>query len=532
MTRHRYEVIRSVGSGGFGVVYLARYLGAEGFHRLVALKVLREELALPGEVEKRMRDEARILGLLRHRAIVAVDRLTTIGDRATIVMEYVEGANIGRILNATSMPVGVAVEIASEIASALRVGFETPSPDGRPLRMLHRDIKPTNVIVTRHGEVKVLDFGIARADFQGREAETGLITFGSPSYMPPERARRVEGEVLQEGHEGDVYSLGVILWEMLTRRNMGRAAPTQGSQDARIRELLTLLRAVQPSAPPELHQMLAEMLDFDPGSRPSAREVERRCLALLARQGDEQLRYWAERVVPPLLGEGEHRDPLGWTGRSLEESTGSGIENLPLPPDPSPSRLPRLAGAALGLALFLAPAAGVIWGATQVDWGGLKARLSSLWETPDPPPPAPDPEPEPALPVVEPLEPDPEPAPPEAIQEDDDATVARASPQSSAPQDARARHRPTRSRSGQRPSCPEGQIGAWFAGSAEGVSLTRSGLRTELPGCLVEGGLYAISVTTGGEVVDAGSALLRPASGEQEVKLECSPTRCKTAALD
>jgi serine/threonine-protein kinase len=164
----RYRIIAPIGRGGFGTVYRAELLGVSGFSRQVALKVLNPDIGEQLEVVQRFRDEARILGLVRHRAIVHVDGLTCLDGRWTVVMEYVEGVDLRAILARGPLPAGPALEIAAEVAGAIHAAYTRRLPNGELLRLLHRDLKPANIQVTADGEVKILDFGISRADFAGQ----------------------------------------------------------------------------------------------------------------------------------------------------------------------------------------------------------------------------------------------------------------------------------------------------------------------------------------------------------------------------
>ncbi|NCG21399.1 MAG: protein kinase, partial [Rhodobacterales bacterium] len=135
----------------------------------------------------RFRDEARILGLIRHRAVVGVDSLAELESGWAVVMEYVDGVDITSVVRYGLPPARVVVSIIEEVASALHAAWTTVSDvTGKPLRLVHRDIKPANVRLTAQGEVKVLDFGVARAEFESREANTQAMRFGSLRYMAPE----------------------------------------------------------------------------------------------------------------------------------------------------------------------------------------------------------------------------------------------------------------------------------------------------------------------------------------------------------
>ena len=290
----RYKILGMVGRGGFGTVYRADLLGESGFTRQVALKVLNADMENVRTVASRLRDEARLLGLLRHRAIIDVDGLVRLGGRWTVVMEYIDGADISKIIAVEPIPQAPALEIIGEVAAALHAAYTQPGPEGQPLKLLHRDIKPPNVVVTPNGEVKVLDFGVARADFAGREAKTRKMLFGSLGYMAPERFAR------QNGPEADVFAIGVMFYEMLTGDTFGRSSANEGRFRKRRDEVLAGL--VDTDVHPEVAGFLARMIAFEKEDRPTARDVERACrdLRVEVREGP-WLRDWAEHAIPPLL---------------------------------------------------------------------------------------------------------------------------------------------------------------------------------------------------------------------------------------
>ena len=231
----RYHVIEAVGKGGFGTVYRAELIGAGGFKKSVALKVLNPELADTDGLAERLRDEARMLGLLQHRAVVRVDGLLLLNGRWTVVMEFVEGVDLKRVLAEGPLPPGPALEIVQEAAGALYSAYALPLHDGQALHILHRDIKPSNIQITPAGEVKILDFGVARADFHGREAVTRSIFFGSLAYMAPERMDGIDT------HQGDVYALGAVLYELLVGEPLGKTSGNKERHDAHVLQALDRL---------------------------------------------------------------------------------------------------------------------------------------------------------------------------------------------------------------------------------------------------------------------------------------------------
>ena len=318
----RYEVRYPLGKGGFGTVYRADLLGAGGFAKPVALKILNNDLDGMEEVAARMRDEARMLGLLRHRAIVMVDGLVMLDGRWAIVMEFVEGVDLSYVVESQGMPVGAALEVIEEVAGALRVAWEKEGPDGHPLHLLHRDIKPANIQVTAQGEVKVLDFGIARANFGAREAKTQNVLFASRPYMAPERLDLIET------HKGDVYSLGVVLYELLAGDILGPAAASERRHQQKIIEAVSVLR--DKGVPQLVLDLLAVCLAFEPDERPSASEVAKLARTIRREMSDIALIDWCEREVPKLRGMPKTGDdPM--SGRVLVESSGA-IERSDLAP--------------------------------------------------------------------------------------------------------------------------------------------------------------------------------------------------------
>ncbi|MBN2799993.1 MAG: serine/threonine protein kinase [Deltaproteobacteria bacterium] len=284
-----------LGEGAFGTVYRGELVGTAGFRRKVALKVLKPSREGDEDLSKRLRDEARLLGQVSHRAVVHVDGLVILRNRWTVVMEYVEGVDLQRMLVRGPLPLGVALEIVSEIAAALHVAYWTRRENGQPLRLLHRDIKPSNIIVTATGEVKLVDFGVARAEFKGREAETERFMFGALGYMAPERMDGVSGP------EGDVYGLGAVMYELLAGSPLGRTFVQIEKHDAHVGENLSRLGRERSEVSAELVALIHQMLDYHAEDRPTARDVEDRCRALRAEVGGGWLRDWAERSIPSFL---------------------------------------------------------------------------------------------------------------------------------------------------------------------------------------------------------------------------------------
>ena len=316
----QYRVGKVVGRGGFGCVYRAELLGAEGFTKPVALKILHADMENIEEVSQRLRDEARMLGRLRHRAIVGVDGLIQLDDRWTVIMEYIHGIDLQRAVKATPLPSTVALRVTGEVASALHSAYHCPDARGEPLYLQHRDIKPSNILLTAGGDVKVVDFGIAKAELASREAQTRSMLFGSELYMAPERLD------LMDGPEGDVYSLGVTLFELVVGEAFGRTSPKPSRHRERLGKAVDRLRCAVPAeAASALVPLIARMVAYEPEDRPTARELEREVAQLGRRLEGPLLRDWAEAIVPSLMqARLETPDAGELSGTILvERSTGS-----------------------------------------------------------------------------------------------------------------------------------------------------------------------------------------------------------------
>ena len=301
----RFHFLREIASGGFGTVHLVKVMHADGFSRLVAVKLLKTQWSDTDEIARRMRDEARLLGLLRHRNIVDVIDLTSIDGRAAVVMEYLEAVDLRELTERLSkrgkrMPVRAALEIAAACAGALDAAYNRPPmPGEKPLRVIHRDIKPSNVMLDESGLVKVLDFGVARSEIENRESHTQELQFGSVDYMAPERLF-----FEPETPASDVYSLAATLYEVLAQDKLGKARGRperhQASLQARVGALRQRLE-LSPKVGAELESLLLESLAFNHEERPTAAEFYQRARVLSRLATDDELSAWAERVLPPIV---------------------------------------------------------------------------------------------------------------------------------------------------------------------------------------------------------------------------------------
>lgn len=269
----RYRVIEKLESGGMAEVFRAESTGLEGFRKQVAIKRVLPHLGRNSKFISMFLDEARLSAQLSHSNCVQVFDIGVRDDAYFIVMEFVDGANLKSI--ATSMqnkgrtfPIPVAAYIAHEICKGLSYAHELTDRSGVSLGLVHRDVSPPNVLVTKHGEVKIVDFGLAKASNQLEPSEPGVIK-GKFAYLSPEAAHGEEVDC-----RADIFAVGIILWELLASRRL-----FTGDTDVQILHKVQAAK-VPPisqfnrSVPPELETIVHRALARDRHERyASAREL-------------------------------------------------------------------------------------------------------------------------------------------------------------------------------------------------------------------------------------------------------------------
>ncbi len=296
-----------------------------GVKTTVAVKVLREGLDANSQAMRRLRDEARMLGAMDHPSILKVYDLTQLGGRLALVTEFVNGQDLeGTFEFGPGVPLKVLVEIIGRVAGALDAAWNSTSAiTGRSLNLIHRDIKPTNIRIGRHGTVKVLDFGVARAAGLEREAETHPdAVVGTYRYLAPEA---LDGQVSKP--EVDVYALGCTFFKGVAGDSFyGRMSLTDQTvlsskrelHDAHLKGRLHELPGITDQA---IKTLLSDMLDFDPIRRPDAAAISRRCDAIADDMKGMDLRRWCEaRTWPPEGVTKGHLVGKEWTETPLDDT--------------------------------------------------------------------------------------------------------------------------------------------------------------------------------------------------------------------
>ncbi|HSK04411.1 MAG TPA: serine/threonine-protein kinase [Kofleriaceae bacterium] len=306
----RWEVVRRLGSGGMADVYLAQSRGEAGFEKLVAIKVMHGHLARNQRAVDHFLDEARLAARIHHPNVVGIQDLGKIGDDYVIVMDYVEGVDLERLLAAARaaerpVPADVALGVLVRICDGLHAAHTATGPDGTPLGIIHRDVKSANVLVSRQGGVKVVDFGIAKAATQVHYTVAGE-TKGTPSMMAPEQ--RV-GEVVDV--RADVYSVAAVGYELVTGHAVNLDLAALAHLGVENWPHLPLPSSLRADLPPELDELLLGAMAFERDRRPAdCAELGASFEAVMKRHGlsasDKDIGRWVEselrQLVPAFQG--------------------------------------------------------------------------------------------------------------------------------------------------------------------------------------------------------------------------------------
>jgi len=210
----KYILVDKISSGGMADVFRAKVLGIRGFTKTVAIKRIHSHLLERTQFLRMFTDEAKIASRLVHPNIVQIYDLGEAEESPYIAMEYVAGRDLFRVLQRLGSlerrcPWGLATRVVDDVCTGLHFAHEFRSPDGQPQEIVHRDISPRNIIITYNGEVKLTDFGVARARDREERTEHGVIK-GKVRYLSPEAAYAKEVD-----RRSDLFSLGIVFAEML-----------------------------------------------------------------------------------------------------------------------------------------------------------------------------------------------------------------------------------------------------------------------------------------------------------------------------
>jgi len=254
-----YQLVRQIAVGGVAEIHLAKTHGLAGFEKFCALKMIHPNFAQDEQFIEMLIDEAKIAVQLQHVNIAHTFDLGRVGETYYITMEFVDGADLYHILRKGSerdvvMPVDVAAFVAKEMANGLDYAHRKRDGTGAPMGIVHRDVSPQNVLVSTAGEVKLVDFGIAKATMNVRQTAVGVIK-GKYYYMSPEQAT---GERLD--HRSDIFSLGIVLYEMLVGQMLYLEEDIPRLLEMVRRANIAPVRTLRKDVPPQLERIVMHAL--------------------------------------------------------------------------------------------------------------------------------------------------------------------------------------------------------------------------------------------------------------------------------
>ncbi len=298
----RYRLLRLLGRGGMAEVHLAESVGPLSFRKRVAVKRLLPIYAHNKRYVQMLMDEARIAGAIQHPNVVQVIEFGQVDRQPYLAMEFIDGVDLASLLRAVResggrMPLNLALHVARCIADGLHAAHVIVDSDGAPMRVVHRDVSPHNVLLAYDGEVKLIDFGVAKASTNLTQTRSGIIK-GKLQYMSPEQA-----QALPVDPRADVFSLGLTLYKMLTGR-----LPFRGANEFQIYDQILRKRPTPPSrsrsdVAEEVDALVLKALSKEPEGRfetawSFARALEQALLALGDRPSTGRLAAWVEAAMP------------------------------------------------------------------------------------------------------------------------------------------------------------------------------------------------------------------------------------------
>jgi serine/threonine protein kinase len=270
----KYELICHLATGGMAEIHLARASGIEGFQKIVVLKRILPALAANPEIVSLFLDEARLAATLQHSNIVQVYDVGIVDGSYFFTMEFVHGEDVRMLLRTVTdrhieIPLDVSLSIVLGIAAGLHYAHEKVGFDGKPLGIIHRDVSPSNVLVSYEGLVKVVDFGIAKAASRSAETQHGSVR-GKFGYMSPEQCQSRNLD-----RRSDVFAIAIVLYELTTHTKLFKGESDYDIMKAIVEHDAPMPSTRKPGYPPELERIVMKGLSRNPDDRyPNAEELQ------------------------------------------------------------------------------------------------------------------------------------------------------------------------------------------------------------------------------------------------------------------
>jgi serine/threonine-protein kinase len=345
----RYVLLDRIGVGGMAEVFRAVMPGAEGFARTFVVKRILGELSQAPRFVEMFVEEARICALLSHQAIVQVYDFGAVAGNYFLAMEYLRGRDLASVMRklrrlGRACPPALAAHIAHQLADGLAYAHDLRDADGAALNIIHRDVSPANIMCLRTGGVKLLDFGIAKAlgaalgGPSGKEGFRGKVAYAGPEIVlgaPIDRRL-------------DLFSLGVVLWEMLAGRRLFKAATDEETLSNVLSMPVPAPSSIQPDVPPALDVIVARALERDPARRYSTGEEMAEALEDALRSLNHQTKQLPQLLHELFGAEGTssthpaaHLPPELLAAAASNDATGTATPPSPSSTAPSLTPAPR-----------------------------------------------------------------------------------------------------------------------------------------------------------------------------------------------
>ena len=338
----KYQLVKKLAIGGMAELFLAKQPGPGGFEKTVVIKRILPHLARQDEFLQMFLNEARIAAHLTHPNIVQIHDIGQAEETFFIAMEYIRGQNVRRLqrklfLQHLPPPYGHVAKIISEAATGLNFAHNATDEEGNPLQIIHRDVSPTNILVSYEGSVKIVDFGIAKAAIQTHQTRAGVVK-GKYAYMSPEQ---VNAQILDR--RADIFSLGTVLYELSTGQALFVRDNEASSIRAVLEEPIPLPSQIFEDYPPELEAVVMKALERDRNRRyQTAEEMHRDLESYLGSSGHYYNSLHLSYFMKTLFREEMERGTGSGIAAGLHSATPSGpstpmsYAGVPKPSSPPP----------------------------------------------------------------------------------------------------------------------------------------------------------------------------------------------------
>ncbi|MDB4960936.1 MAG: hypothetical protein JWP01_935 [Myxococcales bacterium] len=327
-TANQYEILAKLATGGMAEIFLARGASVASVERYVVLKRILRDRANDASFVQMFLQEARLAAQLNHPNVAQVFDIGKLGESYFFTMEYVHGETVRGLLHRArslrrEIPLACILTVIGGAAAGLHHAHDRLGLDGRPLGIVHRDVSPSNLMISYEGSVKVVDFGVAKAENRTHETKSGAVK-GKISYLSPEQCRGA-----QLDRRSDLFSLGIVLWEMLTTERLYKRASDFENMDAIVNEPPPPPSTRRPGLPRELDEMSVRLLSKPADERyQSADELLEAIEALAARINAQLSPSALGRFMRELFGQ----RPEPWLEMEFRDAPeGVTVTNEPIP---------------------------------------------------------------------------------------------------------------------------------------------------------------------------------------------------------